>query len=648
MSTYRLDRLFRPRSVALVGASPRPGSLGRIVFDKLREAGFAGPLHVVNPSHAEIDGAPTVPNLSALPTPPDVIVVTAPARAVPGIVAEAGERGVAAAVIISSGLGHGPGTLADATLQAARARGVRLVGPNGLGLIVPPAKLNASFAGRMPATGDLAVISQSGAIAAGFVEWAAQRSVGFSAIVSIGDAVDVDFGDLLDYFAQDARTRAILLYIEQIRSVRKFMSAARIAARIKPVLVMKSGRHAQGARAAATHTGALAGSDEVYAAAFRRAGLLRAFDLDEMFAATETLDRLRPFSGRRLAILTNGGGLGVLAVDRLVDLGGTVADLSAETRTKLDAVLPAGWSHGNPIDIIGDADGARYAAALEILLDDPANDAVLVMNVPTALASAPDAARAVVDVVSGKKPAYGRGKPVLATWLGDDRTASAAFEAASIPSYANEAEAVRGFMHLVQYREVTDALMETPPSLPEAFQPDVATARAVIAEALAAGRTWLDPLAISHILRAYGIPAASVVLARTPEEAEREAAPLLDAGGGVVVKILSPDIVHKSEVGGVRLNLTTAKAVRAATEEILAAAVAARPDARLTGVTLHPMVVRPKARELIAGVADDPTFGPVIVFGRGGTAVEVINDKALALPPLDLKLARELIGRTRV
>jgi acetyltransferase len=550
-------------------------------------------------------------------------------------------------VVISAGLGHGPGSHAEAAAQAARRHGLRLVGPNGLGVIVPPVKLNASFAAHMPTAGDLAVISQSGGVAAGFVEWAANRSVGFSAIVSLGDAIDVDFGDLLDYFAQDHTTRAILLYIEAIRDARKFMSAARIAARIKPVLVIKSGRHAQGAKAAATHTGALAGSDEVYDAAFRRAGLVRAFDLDEMFAATETLGRLKPFPGRRLAILTNGGGLGVLAVDRLIDLGGTPAEISTGTHAILDGVLPAGWSRSNPVDIIGDADGKRYADALTALLEDPANDAVLVMNVATALASANDAARAVVEVVR-QPPGQRRQKPVLATWIGDDRKASAAFERASIPHYANEAEAVRGFMHLVRYREATDALMETPPSLPEAFLPDTAAARAVIDGALTAGRTWLDPLAIDRILRAYHIPAAPVLLATGPEDAAQKAEPLLRNGQSVVVKVLSPDIVHKSEVGGVKLNLTNAEAVKRATVEILERASALRPDARLVGVTLHPMIVRPKARELIAGIADDPTFGPVVVFGRGGTAVEVINDKALALPPLDLKLARDLIARTRV
>ena len=315
---------------------------------------------------------------------PDLMIVTAPAAEVPGLITSAGARGIGAAIVITAGLGHGPGSLAEQARQAARTYGLRLLGPNCLGLFVPSARLNASFAVHQPKIGDLALISQSGGVAAGLVEWAAGRSIGFSGIVSIGDAIDIDFGDLLDYFALDRRTRAILMYIESISDVRKSMSAARAAARVKPVIVVKAGRHAQAARAAATHTGALAGVDAVYAAAFRRAGLLRVFDLDELFAAAETLGRLSPFEGKRLAIMTNGGGIGVLAVDRVIDLGGTLAGISPQTMEKLDALLPPTWSKSNPIDIIGDADATRYAAALQALLDDTENDAVLAMTPLTA------------------------------------------------------------------------------------------------------------------------------------------------------------------------------------------------------------------------------------------------------------------------
>jgi acetyltransferase len=362
----------------------------------------------------------------------------------------------------------------------------------------------------------------------------------------------------------------------------------------------------------------------------------------------ETLGRLRPFAGNRLAILTNGGGIGVLAVDRLADLGGTLAAVSPETMRRLDAALPPIWSRANPIDIAGDAGGSRYAVALDALLADPGSDAVLVMNVPTALATATDAAQSVIAVVRQHQEKMVWPKPVLAVWVGGGGAAPDAFESAGIPNYATEADAVRGFMHLVRYREAAEALMATPPSLPEAFSPDVAAARSIIDGVLREGRTWLDPVEVTRLLAAYAVPIAPALLARNAEEAATAAKALLANGSTVAVKILSPDIVHKSEVGGVRLNLTSESAVRAAATDILARARAAKPDARLAGVTIHPMILRPKARELIAGIADDPTFGPVVVFGCGGTGVEVINDKALALPPLDLKMARELIARTRV
>jgi acetyltransferase len=480
------------------------------------------------------------------------------------------------------------------------------------------------------------------------VVWAAKRAVGFSGVVSLGDQIDVDLGDCLDYFALDRATRAILLYVESVGDARKFMSAARAAARAKPVVVVKSGRHTQGARAAATHTGALAGSDAVYDAAFRRAGLLRVRGLEELFAAAETLGRIKPFSGQRLAILTNGGGVGVLAVDRLIDLGGVLAGISPDTLARLDAAMPPIWSRANPVDIGGDSGTSRYAAALEALLDDPANDAVLVMNVPTALASPIEAATTVAKVTQEHLGARARSKPLLAVWIGEDDAAADAFETAGIPHFADESNAVEGFMHLVRYREAQRALMATPPSLPADFTPDVDAARAIVQKALQAGNTWLDPIEITQLLTAYAIPVAPVALARDADEAAEAAGPLLAGGQTVVVKILSPDIVHKSEVGGVRLNLTSARAVAEATSGILARARAARPDARITGVTIHPMILRPKARELIAGLADDPTFGPVVVFGAGGTAVEVISDKALALPPLDLQLARDLVARTRI
>ena len=466
MSTYRLDRLFAPRSIAVVGGSPRDTSPGRAVLKNLRSGGYAGKIYLVNPHYDSIEGIVAVKSCDALPDTLDIVVIGVPPAAVPSVVRDGAAKGAAVAIILTAGLGHGSGSLAEQCERAARAHGMRLVGPNCLGVLAPPIRLNASFAASTPQLGDLALVSQSGAIATGLVEWAALHGIGFSGIVSIGDSIDVDFADLLDHFAVDRNTRAILLYVESIRDARKFMSAARAAARAKPVLVIKSGRHAAGAKAALTHTGALAGSDAVYDAAFRRAGFIRVLDLDELFAAAETLGHVTALAGNRLSILTNGGGIGVLAVDRLADLGGTLADISQETMAKLDAALPPIWSRANPVDIAGDADAKRYTVAMDHLLDDAANDAVLVMNVPTALASAADAANAVVDTTERHRKQIFPPKPVFAVWVGGGEAASEVFDRAGIPDYATETEAVAGFMHLVRYRESRRQLMATPPSLP--------------------------------------------------------------------------------------------------------------------------------------------------------------------------------------
>lgn len=649
MSTYRLKSLLAPRSVALVGASPRSGSVGRAILGNLRKATFKGEFGLVNSHYAEIDGVPTVGSLSQLPFVPELVVITAPAMSVPGLIDEAGSLGAAGALIVSAGLGHGAESLAAAAERAARQYRMRLIGPNCLGIMMPAAGLNASFAANMPSAGNLALISQSGAIAAGMVDWAAQRGVGFSGIVSIGDQLDVDIADLLDYFALDGGTRAILLYVEAIKDARKFMSAARGAARIKPVVVVKSGRMAQGAKAAATHTGALAGSDAVYDAAFRRAGILRVSDLRELFDCAETLGRVEPPPGKRLAILTNGGGIGVLAIDRLVELGGIPAAILPATREKLDAVLPSTWSGSNPVDIVGDADAARYAAALEVLLADTGNDAILVMNVQTAIAPAADIATTVTGIVGKyRQQRLGPPKPVLAVWVGADQKIIDRLSAAGIPNYPTEDDAVRGFMHLVRHREVWAALAQVPPAMPHEFAPDSVAARQIVAAALSEGRPWLDPVEIAQLFKAYQIPMVPTFAAADAEQAAAYASALFAQGSTVVLKIMSRDIVHKSEVGGVVLNLTNVDAVRAATADILSRAKALRPEARIAGVMVQAMIVRPKARELILGLADDPTFGTVVVFGQGGTAVEIIDDKALALPPLDLQLARDLIERTRV
>ena len=649
MSTYRLDSIFRPRAVAVVGSQSRPRSVGRAVVENLLASGFSGPIGLVNKHPSPMDGVATVRHLHELPWTPDLVVIATPAATVPQLAAEAAEKGAAAVVVLTAAMGSGPASPAAQLEALTREKGLRVLGPNCLGVIAPHARLNASLASRFPKAGDLALISQSGAISGGLVEWSMSQPVGFSAVVSLGDALDVDFADLLDYFATDSRTRAILLYVEAIRDARKFMSAARAAARTKPVVVVKSGHGGspQVTPAGSTHTQNLARPNAVYGAAFRRAGLLRVRSLHELFAAARTLGQVRPFQGRRLAILTNGGGVGALSVDHLYEQGGSLATLSEATRDALDRILPVGWSRTNPVDLLTDIDADRYAATIDALLADPGNDALLAVNVPTVLSSSSEAAHAVTRVLS-QRPGHGTRKPVFTVWLGNDPQAEAVLDAAQVPRYPNESDAVAGFMHLVRHREVQAALMETPPSLPEDFSPDVALARTLVDSALDAGQTWLDPLATTQLLAAYGIPMAPLWRADDADDAARIAAPLLAEGATVAVKILSPDIPHKSDVDGVRLNLANANAVREAAAGILQRARERRPEARIEGVLVQPTVLRPKARELIAGIADDPVFGPVIAFGRGGTAVEVINDQAVALPPLDLRLAHELIARTRV
>ncbi len=647
MSTWRLDSVFSPASIAVVGGSPRERSAGRAVMRNLQACGYAGRIGWVTPRHREIDGIATARRLRELGWVPDLAVITAPPAVVPDLVEEAAALGVAAAVLLTAELGEGREAFHSRIEQAARPRGMRILGPHCLGIVSTHARLNASIAAGTPQPGELALVSESSAIAAALIEWGISRSVGFSKVVSLGDALDVDFADLLDYLATDPHTRSILLYVERIGDARKFMSAARAAARAKPVVVVKSARPGPPQSIAEVGLRALAPSHAVHAAAFRRAGLLQVEALDDLFAAAETLGTVRTFPGRRLAILGNGGGVGVLAAQQLQQLGGTLATLSDATVRTLDALLQRGWSRDNPVDIVVDADGARYATAVEALLEDPGNDALLVVNVPTALSPPTESAQALADALARRKGTAAR-KPVFAVWLANDPQAHAVLQRAQLPGYATETEAVHGFMHLVRYREAQQALMETPPSLPADFAFDAPAARGLVEAAIGRGEVQLDPQTTARILAAYGLACEAPLAAADPVAAVAAAAPLLAAGRTVAVKIDSPDIPHKTVVDGVRLNLASERAVRDAATDVLRLARERRPDARIRGVTVQAMVDRPHARELIAAIADDPVFGPVIVFGRGGTAVRVVDDLALALPPLDLRLAHELIGRTRV
>ncbi len=649
MTIRNLDAAFIPESVALIGASDKPGSVGLKLMQNLKEGGFSGPIWLVNPRHASIGGERCFPDIAALPSAPSLAVVATPAPAVPGVIAELGKKGTRAAVVITAGISKTNG-LRQAMLSAAQPRTLRIIGPNCLGIFVPSLGLNASFAHIPARPGKLALLSQSGAVAGAMLDWAASHEIGFSHVVSMGEMADVDVGDMLDYLAGRADTTAILMYLETVTNARKFLSAARSAARAKPVLVVKAGRSEAGAKAAATHTGALAGNDRVMDAAFKRAGVLRVEGLRELFDAAETLTRLRRLRGDRLAIVTNGGGAGVLAVEALMQLGGELSELSPDTVAKLDAVLPPTWSHANPVDIIGDAGPERYEAALNAVLDDPAADAILVMNCPTALASSVDAAEAVIHTIWARRAEKRRVKPVLTNWLGES-TAHAArtrFSAAELPTYEFPNDAVRSFSYLTGYHKAQDELMRAPPSLPADFTVDTAAAKAAMAAAQQNGRAVLTEPEAKAVLAAYGIQTVRTRIARDAAEVERLAGELISNGDRVALKILSEDISHKSDVGGVALGLESGAAAAKAAQDMLARISRLLPDARIAGFTVQEMVRRPLSHELIIGVSEDPIFGPTILFGAGGTAVEVIKDTAVALPPLDLKLAHNLIEQTRV
>lgn len=646
MTIRNLDRMLEPRSVALIGASSEPGSVGLTVAQNLLAGGFKGPIGFVNPKRHEILGHPCYPNVEALPEGPDLAIVAVPPAAVPGTIAALGAKGTRAAVVITAGLGPAK----RAALDAARPYCLRILGPNCIGLMLPHLGLNGSFAHRAPLAGEVAFLTQSGALVTAVVDWAASNGIGFSQVVSLGEMGDVDFGDMLDYLATDRQSRAILLYMEQVTSPAKFLSAARRAARVKPVIVVKSGRHEAGARAAMSHTGALAGSDAAYDAAFRRTGLLRVKTLDELFAAAETLAHAPKLFGERLAILTNGGGAGVLAADELQDAAGVLSELSPATISALNAVLPPTWSHGNPVDIIGDAGADRYRDALAALLEDERSDAVLVIECPTATQSPADAAQAVISVVRARAAAEKLQKPVLTNWLGADapREARRMFTSAAIPTFATPGEAITGFMQLVRHTRAQRELMRTPPATASAqtSNPDAVTRQ--IQATLAEGRKGLTMVEAKAVLSAYGIKVAETFVAANADEVRDKAAKVLSQYQACVIKILSRDITHKSDVGGVRLGLESAAAAEQAAHEMLDRVRAAKPKARIDGFTVEPMIRRPNAQEVIVGMNVDPTFGPMILFGAGGTAVEVIRDSALALPPLDILLARQLVSETRI
>jgi acetyltransferase len=641
-----LDHVVHPRSVAVFGASPRAGTVGGILIRNIVEGGFGGEVWPVNPKHGEIGGRQCYAGAQDLPGAPDLAVIATPPHTVPGIVADLGARGCRAAVVVTAGLTRESG-LRQAMLDAAKPHLFRIIGPNTVGLMLPRLKLNASFAHMAAKPGNIALLSQSGAIATSLVDWAADNDVGFSHIVSLGDMADVDVADWLDLLAGDAGTRAIVMYLESVTNPRKFMSAARAAARIKPVVAVKAGRHELAAKAAATHTGALSGSDRVVDAALSRAGILRVEGLAELFASAEIMSRFPPLERARVGVVTNGGGAGVLAVDELAGTTASLAELSQATIERLDAGLPPTWSRANPVDIIGDAPAARYRSAVEIVAADPGVDTVMVFNCPTGLASPADSATAVAALASDGRIG---GKPVLTCWLGEHtaRTARRVLQNAGLASFETPADAVRAISYLANWSRAQKALARVPSNRSEDVAADRKIVQDIFRAAAAEGRQMLTEPEAKAVVAAYGIAVPETVIARSPAQARQAAARLLGKWPAVVVKLLSKVVTHKSDIGGVVLGIETAERAGEAASAIESRVRARAPDADIEGYAVQPMVVRKHAHELILGMSRDPIFGPAILFGAGGTAVEVVNDTAVALPPLDDVLAGDLIERTRM
>ncbi len=647
MLRHALAPLLAPASVALVGATEREGALGNLVWRNLAAGGLRGALSAVNPKHGKVFGQRCYARLRDLPAAPELAVLVTPARTIPGLLEDAGAAGVRAAVVLSSGFGEageaGRALQAEA-LAAARRHGLRLLGPNCLGLMRTDAGLNATFSPVPALPGKLALLSQSGAICTAILDWAKPSGVGFSSVVSLGAAADVDFGELLDFLISDPATDAVLMYVEGIRDARRFVSALRAAARAKPVVVLKVGRHASGTRAAASHTGAMTGSDAVFDAALRRGGTVRVRSYTQLFAAARILSMGRIPAGERLAIITNGGGPGVMAADCASDNGVPLAQLSADTIALLNRKLPAQWSRGNPLDIVGDAPPQRFADATSAVLADAGVDALLVMYSPVAVTPPEAAARAVASA------ARDSGKPVIAAWLGDispGRTRSY-LEEQGLPNFYTPENAVEAFSFLCAYRRNQAQLLEAPGALSSAMpqqRVDMGAVHAIRDRALAEKRSILSEQEAKAMLALFGLPVPRTIMAADRDAAVAAAAEL---GYPVAIKIHSPDITHKSDVGGVRLNLQNAQMVASAFDDMLLHVRALKPAARIEGAAVQPMLRYADAREVLVGIATDPVFGPAISFGSGGIAVEALRDVAVALPPLNGVLARELIGRTRV
>ncbi|BCK87606.1 protein lysine acetyltransferase Pat [Sideroxyarcus emersonii] len=646
MGKHYLNPLFAPKSVAVFGASDRPDSVGQIVFQNMLQGGFKGALYPINSKHPEVQGQRAYASIGEIAQPVELVVIATPPASVPRIIEDCGLHGVKAAVIITAGFGEiGPegAALERQLLETAQRYNIRLIGPNCLGIMRPSIGLNATFNKGSANIGNIALISQSGALCTAILDWATLNDVGFSSVVSMGSSTDVDFGEILDYMVSDPNTHSILMYIEGIRNARSFMSALRAAARIKPVILVKVGRHPAGSKAAMSHTASLVGSDDVFDAAIRRVGVVRVQTVTQLFTAARALScGFRPV-GNRLAIVTNGGGPAVMAADRAADLGLSMATLSDSTVEYLNQHLPSNWPHCNPVDIIGDAQADRYYHAVKACLDDENVDGVLVILTPQAMTKPLESAQVLIDLANTDT----HNKPLLTCWMGETQVLESrkAFTLAHRPHFRTPEPAVEVFSHLYAYYHNQKLLMQMPGPLSHHIEPDVESARLIIEGAMLEHRKVLNEMESKALLAAFNIPVARTMVAHSPGEALLIAQQL---GFPVAMKINSPDITHKSDSGGVVLNLENAHEVRAAYQHILDNVQHNRPNAKMDGISIEPMVVKPNGRELMIGVTTDPIFGPVITFGAGGTTVEIMGDRAVALPPLNRFLVKDLIQSTHI
>ena len=642
MGLYNLESLFHPDTVAVIGASETEGSVGRALMENMEGAGYSGDLIPVNPDHDRVFDRKCYPQVSDAPKTPDLVVVAIPLTAVPDVMAECAEIGVKGAVILSAGgreTGEEGRKLEARIQEAAEKGGVRIIGPNCLGIIRPAQQVNASFVAHTPPAGNLAFISQSGAICSAMLDLSLKENMGYRYFISVGSMLDVDFGDLIDYVGNDPKVSSVLLYVESLQSYRKFMSAARAVSRIKPIIVLKSGRSALGAEAASSHTGSMAGEDRIYDAAFRRAGAVRVRTVAEFFNCAELLAKQRRPAGPRMTVLTNSGGPGVMAADAIAEYGLEAAPLGDETRKKLDEVLPPYWSRNNPIDILGDAGADRYVQALERINPEETDGLLVILN-PQAMTDPADVARNVVDAAGELA------MPVFASWMGG-RDVSRGIEIlneAGLPTYPTPEQGVQAFRYLYDHKERLALLTQVPPRVERALPCDRKAAEPLIQRGLERKSGLLTEAEAKSVLAAYGIPTNPTRLAPSRDEVRRLAE---EMGYPLALKIASPDVVHKSRSGGVRLNLESADEVAAAWDAVTGAVAESHPEAEVHGVTLQPMR-KSVDLELLMGVKQDPNFGPVLLFGWGGIHAETIDDQNLGLAPVNRLLARELMRPTRV